>query len=136
MSVPPLPPSPQGFPFPQNLWENLTHFFSAAESNWNFQLNSRCGADCAGEFGLIKHPGGPSSHRTPPALACTIVRVPLLQLRVLQLDFSLESWREPMHVVFTCVERAGWRLGLSRQAGAQSASGAGSGGHDREGTKS
>lgn len=37
-----------------------------------------------GEFGLTKHPGGLAIPRDPPALACTIVRVPLPLLRVMR----------------------------------------------------
>lgn len=91
---PPPHSLPLGFPLSQNLWENSTLFFLAAESTWNFQLNSSS-ADCAAGVWPYQASRRPAIPRDPPALACTIVRVPLPLLRVMRLGFSVGSWREP-----------------------------------------
>lgn len=102
--------APTEFPtFTKSLGKFDTFFFLAAEGTWNFQLNSGS-ADPAEELGLTKHPGGPPSQGTPPALAYAMVRVPLPLLPVMRLGFSVGSWREPMCGGFlTCGE--GWVVG-------------------------
>lgn len=66
---------------------------------------------------MIQHPGGPSFHWIPAphpqtlALACTLVCVPSPLLWVLRLGFPAGSCRAPVRVLFTRVERAGWRVG-------------------------
>lgn len=144
MSASTPPPHPrQRFPLPRNLWEDLTHFL-ATESNWNFQLNSRCGADCAGEFGLVEHLGGHVSHRAPQSWPARLGRVssPRPQLWVLWLGLLWGTGESPC-MWFSHVWRGLSGVGLSWQDGDpesvkrwQTACGAGRGGWDRKGIKS